>query len=159
MVKHEGGPVYGGINTHADTHHVAVIDVHARLLGDVRVPATAAGYRQAARFIGRWPRVVKVGVECTGNYGAAVTRELTAAGHTVIEVNRPNRFERRARGKTDVYDAYCATEAVMTGRAQAAPKGGVGWSRRCVYCARLERRRCGSGPRRSTRSRRCSSPG
>ena len=126
MVKHEGGPVYGGIDTHADTHHVAVIDVHGRPLGDVRVPATAAGYRQAARFIGRWPRVVKVGVECTGSYGAAVTRELTAAGHTVIEVNRPHRFDRRARGKTDVYDAYGAAKAVMTGRAPAAPKGGDG---------------------------------
>ena len=126
MVKHEGGPVYGGIDTHADTHHVAVIDVHGRPLGDVRVPATAAGYRQAVRFIGRWPQVVKVGVECTGSYGAAVTRELTAAGHTVIEVNRPNRFDRRARGKTDVFDAYSAAEAVMTGRAGAAPKGADG---------------------------------
>jgi len=28
----------------------------------VRVPATAAGYRQAVRFIGRWPQVAKVGV-------------------------------------------------------------------------------------------------
>jgi hypothetical protein len=67
MVKHDGGPVCGGIDTHADTHHVAVIDVHGRPLGDVRVPATAAGYRQAVRFIGRWPQVAKVGVECTGS--------------------------------------------------------------------------------------------
>ncbi|NMM16447.1 MAG: IS110 family transposase [Cellulomonas sp.] len=126
MVQHEGEPVDGGIDTHADTHHVAVIDVHGRALGDVRVPATAAGYRQAVRFIGRWPQVVKVGVECTGSYGAGVTRELTAAGHTVIEVNRPNRFDRRARGKTDVFDAYSAAEAVMTGRAGAAPKGADG---------------------------------
>lgn len=126
MVKHDGGPVYGGIDTHADTHHVAVIDVHGRPLGDVRVPATAAGYRQAVRFIGRWPVVAKVGVECTGSYGAGVTRELTAAGHTVIEVNRPNRFDRRARGKTDVFDAYSAAEAVLSGRAGAAPKGGDG---------------------------------
>ncbi|MHA3947186.1 IS110 family RNA-guided transposase [Cellulomonas bogoriensis] len=126
MVKHKGVPVYGGIDTHADTHHVAVIDGHGRALGDVRVPATAAGYRQAVRFIGRWPQVAKVGVECTGSYGAGVTRELTAAGHTVIEVNRPNRFDRRARGKTDVFDAYSAAEAVLSERAVAAPKGGDG---------------------------------
>lgn len=126
MVKHDGGPVYGGIDTHADTHHVAVIDVHGRPLGDVRVPATAAGYRQAVRFIGRWPQVAKVGVECTGSYGAGVTRELHAAGHTVIEVNRPDRFDRRARGKTDVLDAYSAAEAVLSGRAGAAPKGADG---------------------------------
>ena len=64
MVQHEGEPVYGGIDTHADTHHVAVIDVHGRALGDMRVPATAAGYRQAVRFIGRWPQMVKVGARC-----------------------------------------------------------------------------------------------
>ena len=104
MVKHESGPVYAGIDTHADTHHVAVIDGHGRPLGDVKVPASAAGYRQAVRFIGRWLEVAKVGVECTGSYGAGVTRELHAAGHTVIEVNRPNRFDRRARGTGRVGD-------------------------------------------------------
>jgi transposase len=159
MVKHEGETVYGGIDTHADTHHVAVIDVHGRPLGDVKVAATAAGYRQAVRFIGRWPQVAKVGVECTGSYGAGVTRELTAAGHTVIEVNRPNRFDRHARGKTDVFDAYSAAEAAMTGRAGAAPKGADGLveALRVLRTTRTSALR--SGPRQSTRSRRCSSPG
>jgi transposase len=126
MVKHDDGPVYAGIDTHADTHHVAVIDGHGRPLGDVKVPATAAGYRQAAGFIGRWPDVAKVGVECTGSYGAGLTRELLAAGHTVIEVNHPNRFDRRTRGKTDTFEAYSAAEAVLAGRAGATPKGGDG---------------------------------
>jgi len=126
MMKHEGGPVYAGIDTHADTHHVAVIDSHGRPLGNVQVPATAGGYRQAVRFIGRWTPVDKVGVECTGSYGAGLTRELLAVGYTVVEVNRPNRFDRRTRGKTDVYDAYSAAEAVLSGRATAAPKGADG---------------------------------
>jgi len=91
MMKHEGRPVYAGIDTHADTHHVAVIDSHGRPLGNVQVPATAGGYRQAVRFIGRWTPVDKVGVECTGSYGAGLTRELLAVGYTVVEVNRPNR--------------------------------------------------------------------
>ncbi len=101
MMKHEGA----GIDTHADTHHVAVIDGHGCPLGDVQVPATAGGYRQAVRFIGRWTPVDKVGVECTGSYGAGLTRELLAVGYAVVEVNRPNRFDRRTRGKTDVFDA------------------------------------------------------
>jgi transposase len=63
MMDRDDGPSYGGIDTHADTHHVAVIDGHGRPLGDVRVPATAVGNRQAAGFIGRWADVAKVGVE------------------------------------------------------------------------------------------------
>ncbi len=121
------GVVYAGIDTHADTHHVAVIDAHGRSVGDMRVDATAGGYRQVLRFLAGWPGgVALVGVECTGSYGAGVTRALRAAGYEVREVNRPNRFDRRARGKTDVFDAYSAAEAVLSGRATAVPKGGDG---------------------------------
>jgi transposase len=99
MMNHELELVYAGVDTHADTHHVAVIGAHGRELGDTQVPATAAGYRRALAFLARWPGVVEVGVECTGSYGAALTRELRAAGYAVIEVNRPNRFDRRAHGR------------------------------------------------------------
>ncbi|MCC4306308.1 MULTISPECIES: IS110 family transposase [unclassified Rhodococcus (in: high G+C Gram-positive bacteria)] len=126
MVNHNPHPVYGGIDTHADTHHVAVIDAHGRQLGDVQIPATTAGYRTAVQFLQSWTELAGVGVECTGSYGAAVTREITAAGITVREVNRPNKFDRRNRGKTDTFDAYSAAEAVLSGRATAAPKGADG---------------------------------
>ncbi len=46
------------------------------------------------------------------------------AGLEVVEVNQPNRFDRRLRGKTDILDAYSATEAVPSGRVTAAPEGG-----------------------------------
>jgi len=71
--------VYVGIDTHADTHHVAVIDGYGRALDDVRVEATASGYRKVLTFLAGWARVVVVGVECTGSYGAG-GREETAAG-------------------------------------------------------------------------------
>src|SRR5699024_9028968 len=88
MVNHKQGLVYGGIDTHADTHHVAVVDAHGRPLGDIQIPATTVGYRTAVRFLQSWPGLAVVGVECTGSYGAAVTREITTAGMTVREVNR-----------------------------------------------------------------------
>lgn len=118
--------VYGGIDTHAGTHHVAVIDATGKRLADVQVATTATGYRAALRFLNSWPRLARVGVECTGSYGAGVTRALREAGVEACEVNRPNRFDRRLRGKTDVFDAYSAAEAVLSGRATAAPKGGDG---------------------------------
>lgn len=126
MVGEKQIKVYGGIDTHADTHHVAVVDATGQRLGDVQVPASAAGYQAALRFLGTWPALVSVGIECTGSYGAAVTRVVREAGIEVFEVNRPNRFDRRFRGKTDVFDAYSAAEAVLSGRATAAPKGGDG---------------------------------
>lgn len=92
----EQDPVYAGIDTHADTHPLAVIDAHGRPLGDVQVAATAKGYRQAIAFLARWAHELAVGVECTGSYSAGVTRELIRAGYAVAEVNLPNRFDRRA---------------------------------------------------------------
>ena len=61
--------VYGGIDMHADTHHVAVIDATGQRLADVQVPATAVGYQAALRFLGTWPALVSVGIECTGGRG------------------------------------------------------------------------------------------
>ncbi|AZT92217.1 IS110 family transposase [Brevibacterium aurantiacum] len=126
MMNDEQVKVYGGIDTHADTHHLAVIDQAGRRLADAQIPTTATGYQAALRFLGSWPGLVSVGIECTGSYGAAVTRVVREAGITVFEVNRPNRFDRRLHGKSDPFDAYSAAEAVLGGRASAAPKGGDG---------------------------------
>lgn len=126
MMNDKQVKVYGGIDTHADTHHLAVIDQAGRRLADVQIPTTATGYQAALAFLGSWPGLVSVGIECTGSYGAAVTRAVREAGITVFEVNRPNRFDRRLHGKRDPFDAYSAAEAVLGGRASAAPKGGDG---------------------------------
>ncbi|MEC5180868.1 transposase [Arthrobacter sp. CG_A4] len=51
-----------------------------------------------------------------------MARELRKAGITVLEVNRPNRKNRRQHGKSDPLDAYSAAEAVLAERATAKPK-------------------------------------
>jgi transposase len=71
-------------------------------------------------------RLQAVGVEGTGSYGAALARHLTGVGVKVIEVNRPDRRQRRAKGKSDPLDAYAAADAVLAGRASAVPKAGDG---------------------------------
>jgi transposase len=45
---------------------------------------------------------------------------------TVLEVNRPNRQNRRLRGKTDTVDAEAAARAVLNGQAHVIPKAGTG---------------------------------
>lgn len=102
-----------GIDTHADTHYLAVITSLGRRLKDLKLPATANGCRRALETVTEYPHVDAVGIECTGSYGAAITREFTAVGYRVVEVNRPNRFDRRRHGKTDQFDAYAAAEAML----------------------------------------------
>ncbi|MCW2943798.1 MAG: family transposase [Actinoallomurus sp.] len=71
-------------------------------------------------------RLHAVGVEGTGSYGAALARHLRGQDVAVIEVNRPDRRQRRAKGKSDPLDAYAAADAVLSGRAVAVPKAGDG---------------------------------
>ena len=65
---------------------------------------------------------VPSGVEGTGAYGAGLTRYLRAEAVTVVEVDRPDRTARRARGKSDPLDAYAAARAAVSGAAAGVPK-------------------------------------
>jgi hypothetical protein len=47
-------------------------------------------------------------------------------GELAIEVDRPDRRQRRAKGKSDPLDAYAAPDAMLSGRAQTVPKAGDG---------------------------------
>ena len=116
------GEVIGGIDTHGATHHAAVIDPIGRHIADREFPADTAGHRALMAWLAGHGQVVAIGVEGTGSYGAGLTRHLTAAGHTVVEVDRPDRKIRRAVGKSDPIDAYAAATAVASGRAGGTPK-------------------------------------
>lgn len=61
-------------------------------------------------------------MEGTGCYGYQLTRTLQRAGITVFEVNRPDRANRRRKGKSDPVDAEAAARAVIAGQATAIPK-------------------------------------
>nr|WP_245171528.1 IS110 family transposase [Streptomyces decoyicus] len=64
----------------------------------------------------------RAGVECTGSYGAALSRVVRSNGLAVIEVNQPDKATRRRRGKTDTIDAEVAAHAALSGRATATAK-------------------------------------
>lgn len=114
--------VIGGIDTHADTIHVAAIDDLGRPLGDREFPTTPVGYRDAMAFLIGHGTVSVLGIEGTSSYGAGITRAARAAGIEVREVTRPDRATRRRQGKSDPLDAYAAAHAVLSGRAEASPK-------------------------------------
>ncbi|MEB0002484.1 IS110 family transposase [Cryobacterium sp. RTC2.1] len=114
--------VIAGIDTHADTHHVAIITNYGKHLADKKFLAVGSGYREIAEYITRYGPVIAVGVEGTGSYGAELTRVLIHEGFEVKEVNRPNRQARRIHGKSDPLDAYQAAESVLAQRGTCTPK-------------------------------------
>lgn len=115
-------PVTGGVDTHRDTHHAAVVDQLGRELGDAEFPATPAGYRRLLRWMRTFGTLTRVGVEGTGAYGAALARYLRQSGLVLVEVNRPDRTARRSKGKSDPIDAYAAAKAALSGAAGVNPK-------------------------------------
>ena len=114
--------VFGGVDSHADTLHVAVISDIGGHLADAEFTTTAAGYAAALAFLNAHGHVIAIGVEGTSSYGAGFTRTAISHGQHVIEVNRPDRAERRRIGKSDPIDAYAAARAALSGRASSAPK-------------------------------------
>jgi len=111
-----------GVDTHKDAHVAAVVSTTGRLIDSRGFPATADGYRQLLDWAGSEGTVTRAGVECTGSYGAALSRFLRGNGLAVIEVNQPDKATRRRRGKTDTIDAEAAAHAVLSGRATATAK-------------------------------------
>lgn len=121
-MTHDGPEITGGVDTHGLTHHAAVIDSIGRHLADQEFPATIRGYRDLLDWMRSHGTLVAAGVEGTGAYGAELARVMTAAGVTVIDVDRPDRKTRRMKGKSDPIDAYAAATAVASGRATGVPK-------------------------------------
>lgn len=118
--------VIGGVDSHADTHHAAVVEETGKLLDNSQFPASAEGYHQLAAWLRGHGCVSRVGVEGSGSYGAGLTRYLQACGIAVVEVNRPHAHTAARRGKTDAIDAEAAARKVLAGECVAAPKDTTG---------------------------------
>ena len=79
--------VTGGVDTHGQTHHGAALDSVVGQLGDREFPTTPAGYRALVNWLQTFGHLERAGVQGTGTYGAGLTRQLRAAGVTVVEVD------------------------------------------------------------------------
>lgn len=117
-----------GVDTHKLTHHAAALEAGTgKVLGDQQFPATTAGYRRLLSWARSFGEVLEAGVEGTGSYGAGLQRHLQSQQVAVIEVSRPNRQDRRMRGKSDPIDAINAARAVLSEMATAIPKSRDGY--------------------------------
>ena len=114
-----------GVDTHRDEHVAVAIDCLGGRLGQRRLPAASGGYEGLHCWASGLGEVVAFGIESTGSYGAGLARFLAGRGHTIIEVNRPDRSTRRRLGKSDPVDAEMAARSVLAGVARDYPKSGL----------------------------------
>jgi transposase len=112
----------GGVDSHKDTIHVAVISAIGEPLADQEFPTTRAGYRRAVAWLIEHGPLQAVGIEGTSSYGVGISTAVAQAGIRVVEVNRTRPAERRKQGKTDRLDAYRAARSVLSGEATTDPK-------------------------------------
>lgn len=107
--------VWAGLDTHADSHTLAILDAGGGVITTRTFPTDQAGIDELVTALDS-SGVTAVGIECTASYGATAAQALQDAGHKVLEVNGGhNRPRRRRVGKTDALDAIDAARAVMSG--------------------------------------------
>ena len=111
------GPVFCGVDTHADSHWLCVLDWRGRKVLSRQFPADAAGYEALAGAIAAAGEPACVAMEGTSSYGAGLTRHLASLGMPVREALSPARMQRRrpGQGKCDEADAERAARAAMSG--------------------------------------------
>jgi hypothetical protein len=118
--------VVAGVDTHKEFHVVVVLDELGRKLDMATFAATPRGYRELTGWVCGFGEVLALGVEGSGSWGAGLCRHLRERGLNVIEVNQPDRHQRRRKGKSDPLDAEVAARAVLAGDATALPKSSDG---------------------------------
>ena len=69
------GMVWAGIDTHTDTHTIALLDERGRPLGSETFAANPDGYDRLIDMLPGPGAVAAVGVEGTNSFGAALARE------------------------------------------------------------------------------------
>lgn len=126
MVKHiladNPTDLVAGVDTHTDTHTLAVLTAQGQTVMTETFTADAHGYAGLLGALHAAGTVAVVGVEGTNSYGAGLTRALATAGFTVAEVLRPTRQVRRMNGKSDPIDAIEAARSVLAGQGLSVAK-------------------------------------
>jgi transposase len=114
--------IVAGVDTHKDLHVAAVVDAHDRFIASEYFASTRQGYKKMLAWMQSFGAIDRVGIECTGTYGAGLLRYLQAADVTVMEVTAPDKVDRRRRGKDDMLDAINAAHAAFSGVRTVTPK-------------------------------------
>jgi len=123
-----GEKIVVGVDTHKHVHVAVALTDQGVRLGDVTVAADSSGYARWLAWAREFGEPTRFGIEGCGSYGQGLVRFLRRHDLEVVEAGRPDRRDRRQRGKSDPLDAENAARAVLAGRATATPKTANGSS-------------------------------
>ena len=110
-----------GVDTHLDTHTAAICDARGRVISQLQVPATTAGYAQLlaqVRSAAAGGQVIWA-VEGTRHYGLGLARHLAGQGEQVAEIDCSRHVGKRRAGKSDPIDAVRAARELLARPAPA----------------------------------------
>lgn len=121
----QGIDVVIGVDTHVRTHSAAIVDAGTGgVLDRITVEATGVGYAELVAFADTHaPRRVWA-IEGTGSHGAGLTRHLALTGEWVVELDRPERAQRRHGAKSDPLDAIRAAREALSRDHLGTPRSG-----------------------------------
>ena len=128
MKRIAGRPVTVGVDTHKHVHVAVALSAQGERLGDITVSADPSGYERLLSWARSFGIPSCFGVEGCGSYGQGLVSCLRRHDQRVVEAGRPDRRDRRERGKSDPIDAENAARAVLAGRATDIPKTADGTS-------------------------------
>ena len=109
-----------GVDTHATTHHYAVIDTRTGgVVDDAEFPTHAKGLLRAGDWIARRTGEatggdvdrVLISIEGTRSYGAQLATLLAQTGYRIVDAPSPKR--ERGSGKNDQIDAVVAARGAL----------------------------------------------
>jgi transposase len=115
-----------GVDSHKCSLAAAVVDELGRVIGVQEFPNDPDGHFALLKWAQEQEVPRAIGVEGSGNYGAALCRTLAAAGEHVHEVPATLTFRERRRkgsqGKSDPVDAVAIARVVARGEALPSPR-------------------------------------
>ena len=143
-----------GVDTHKDSHTIALVSPAGAATAHRTVPANPIGYLCGYRFaVEQAPGRRVWAIEGTGSYGAGLTAYLLEQGEWVVEIDRPARPARRNGAKTDDLDAVRAAREAL-GRDHLAQPRRRGDREAIRVLLTTRHSAMGHGHARSTTSRR-----
>jgi transposase len=112
-----------GVDTHKQRHHAVALDQLGQMLAELVFSASTAGYRELQRWAELLAagRELVFGIEGAGSWGAGLCEHLQRERHSVLEVERPRRRDRRT-GKSDRIDAIAAAKRVLADENVSTPR-------------------------------------